>query len=111
MGIAPRSGDLLAADATFTSTIVESASPQPNQGLLISRNLEDSFDLYSAELGKVRKIASFSESLQSKCGENLEVISQGLDLFHEFNEEHGELVDEIAARLKYLGLNKNLLTD
>ena len=112
MGIAPGSGDLLAVDAAFTSTLkIEKDSPQANQILLGSRNLEDSFDLYSAELGKVRKIPSFAENLQLKCGKNSKAISQGLDLFHQFNEDYGELVDEIAARLKYLGLNKNMLTD
>ncbi len=74
-------------------------------------DLTASFELYNPELGRYRQIPSFSESLEQKVGGESPLVDQGLAIFHQFNEEYGETIDEIAARLKYLGLNKNLLVD
>ncbi len=74
-------------------------------------DLESTFELYNPELGRYRKIPSFVEELQIKSGDNKDLLDEGSELFRRFNEEYGATVDEIATRLKYLGLNKNLLVD
>lgn len=71
----------------------------------------NSFDLYQAESGRFRKIPNFIDVLREQLKEDERAIFQATSLFHRINEEFGSTIDEIAARMKYLGLNKNTLVN
>lgn len=110
MALEPRGGDGASSGVDVVSSPKEkllNLFHLPVSGV----DLESSFELYNPELGRYRKIPTFAESLQIKCGDRIDLLRDGGDLFRQFNEEYGQTVDEIAARLKYLGLNKNLLVD
>src|SRR3989339_460430 len=95
---------------TPTATVVET-KPIRKMEPSYPQGLDSAFELYHPELGRYRKIPSFIDTLKLKYGNDPGLLQDGADIFHQFNEEYGDLVDQIGSRLKYLGLNKNLVVE
>ena len=87
---------------------MESAFTIP-QALLTTH--EQSFELYNPRLGRYRLIPSFIQTLKTEYPNQRTTQETGIGIYRRFDEEHGETLDEIAYRLKYLGLNKNLISE